>query len=575
MGNSRHFIHYLVLVGAIALGTLLRFWNLDLKPLWMDEVITALFSLGRSYLDVPLNIVFPLERLEQLFTLKPAVGCVQIAQTVAAQSTHPPLFFCLMHAWVESPLIGAMQHGWVWAVRSLPALCGVGAIAAVYGVNARAFSPGAGLMGAALMAVSPFAVYLSQEARHYTMPMLFITLALLGLIQIQQDLFCRQQLRLGVWLGWVVVNSIGLYIHYFFILAGIAQLATLLVLVYSYRVGKPVKQLPRHTLLATFLSVAAVGLSYLPWLPVMLHHFSRSETSWLPPPDHLAPLFQTLISWLLIFIALPVEHQPLWVSVPSGLLMVLFGIWVAWRVFRGLRQLWSTPATHLATLTLLSFTFCVLLEFFAVVYLFGKDITVVPRYNFVYYPSIYALLGASLAVRVGRGVKGEGRRVKGMGHGAWGMGHGFVLCLFTFSLLSCVLVVFNFVLQKPFQPEQVARNMNQEPAVPLMVVVAYRDYQDVALGLSFALALKKVRSESTAEFAFLQQSPGIDSIWYKLSQLAPLVAPKLNLWVVGPGIRRRDYIPHLALSVQRSCTIDPNQHYRIGVPYQLYRCGEK
>ena len=298
----------------------------------MDEVITALFSLGRSYKDVPLNVVFPLERLEQLFTLKPGAGCAQIAQTVASQSTHPPLFFCLMHAWVESPLIGAMKHGWVWAVRSLPGLCGVGAIAAVYGVNTRAFSPAAGLMGAALMAVSPFAVYLSQEARHYTMPMLFITLALLGLIQIQQDLFCRQQLRLGVWLGWIVVNSIGLYIHYFFVLAGVAQLVTLLVLVYWYRAGKPTKQLPRHTLLATFLAVAAVGLSYLPWLPVMLHHFSRSETNWLPPPDHIAPLFQTLISWLLIFIALPIEHQPLWISVPDGLLMVLLGIWVAWRV---------------------------------------------------------------------------------------------------------------------------------------------------------------------------------------------------------------------------------------------------
>ena len=563
--NSRH---YLVLVGVIILGALLRFWNLDLKPLWMDEVITALFSLGRSYQDVPLNVVFPLDRLEQIFTLKLGVGWSQIAQTVAAQSTHPPLFFCLMHSWVESPLFRVMQHGWVWAVRSLPALCGVGAIAAIYGVNARAFSPAAGLMGAAVMAVSPFAVYLSQEARHYTMPMLFITLALLGLIQIQQDLFCRQQLRLEVWLGWVIVNSIGLYIHYFFILAGIAQLVTILGLIYWYRAGKPARQLPRHTLLATFLAVAAVSLSYLPWLPVMLHHFSRSETSWLPPPDRLAPLFQTLISWLLIVIALPIEHQPLWIAVPDGLLMVSFGVWVTWHVFRGLRQLWFTPATHLATLTLLSFTFWVLLEFFAVVYLLGKDITVVPRYNFVYYPSIYALLGASLAVRVERyGVKDGGRRAKGEGRRA-------KVCLFTFSSLSCVLVVFNLVLQKPFQPEQVARTMNQEPSVPLTVVVGYRDYQDVALGLSFALALKKVRSESAADFAFFQQSPGFGSVWQKLSQLTLLEAPKLNLWVVGPGIKRRDYLPQLA-SVQGSCTIDPTQHYRIGVPYQLYRCSKK
>jgi hypothetical protein len=53
------------------------------------------------------------------------------------------------------------------------------------------------------MAVSPFGVYLSQEARHYTLPILLITLALLGLIQIQQALYSQQQLpRPIVWLFW-------------------------------------------------------------------------------------------------------------------------------------------------------------------------------------------------------------------------------------------------------------------------------------------------------------------------------------------------------------------------------------
>jgi uncharacterized membrane protein len=86
-------------------------------------------------------------------------------------------------------------------MRSLPALFGVSAIAAVYYLNRVAFSPAAGLMAAAMIAVSPFCVYLSQEARHYTLPMLLITLALLGLIQIQQD-FSKQRLCFSVWLGW-------------------------------------------------------------------------------------------------------------------------------------------------------------------------------------------------------------------------------------------------------------------------------------------------------------------------------------------------------------------------------------
>ena len=254
---NRKFLHYLALVGIIALGAILRFWHLDLKPLWMDEVITALFSLGRSYNDIPLEEVFSLNRLEQIFTLKPAVSCSQIARNLATQSNHPPLFFCLMHSWVEAPLMGVMAHNWVW-MRSLPALFGVSAIAAVYWLNAKAFSPAAGLVGAAVMAVSPFAVYLSQEARHYTLPLLLVTLALLGLIQIQQDLFQTKQLRASVCLGWAIVNSIGLYVHYFFILAFIAELVILWALMYWSRVG-------RKSWVMVGLTVIGVVVSFIPW----------------------------------------------------------------------------------------------------------------------------------------------------------------------------------------------------------------------------------------------------------------------------------------------------------------------
>ena len=551
MANRK--LHYLALVGIIALGAILRFWHLDLKPLWMDEVITTLFSLGRSYNDIPLEEIFSLNRLEPIFTLKPAVSCSQIARNLATQSNHPPLFFCLMHNWVEAPLMGVMAHNWVWMLRSLPALFGVSAIAAIYWLNAKAFSPVAGLLGAAVMAVSPFAVYLSQEARHYTLPLLLVTLALLGLIQIQQDLFQRKQLRASVCLGWAIVNSIGLYVHYFFILAFIAELVTLFALMYWSRVS-------HKSWVMVGLAVIAVVVSFLPWLPMMLSQFTRSD-SWLPQPNNIAPLFQTLTSWVLMVIALPLENQPLWIAIPFGLVMVLFSIWTAWHVFRGLKQLWRTPKTHLSTLTLGSFILCVLLEFFAIVYLLGKDITVAPRYSFVYYPGICALIGASLGREL------ENKMLKNYQRKLW--------LFFAFSALSSILVVSNLVFQKPFEPQQVAQKMNQEPAVPLMVIMGYKDYQDVALGLSFALALNKERSDSTSKFAFFKPLPGYDFIWEKLSRLPSPATSKLNLWVVAPGLRRRHYPHHLALSDQLSCTLDPTQHYRIGVPYQLYRCQKE
>jgi hypothetical protein len=127
------------------------------------------------------------------------------------------------------------------------------------------------------------------------------------------------------------------------------------------------------------------------------------------------------------------------------------------------------------------------------------------------------------------------------------------------------------VLQKPFYPQQVAQNLNKEPDVPLMVVVGYTDHQAVALGLSFALALEKVRSKS-ADFGFFNPSPQYSVFWEHLSHLPPPAVPKLNLWVIGPGLKQQDYPQHLALSSLATCTLDPKNYYRIGVPYQLYRC---
>ncbi len=561
--------HYLALTGIIILGAVVRFWHLDLKPLWADEVLTALFSLGRNYDELPLDVVFSLPTLSNIFTLEPGTSCAEIAQALARQSTHPPLFFCLMHRW----LAGLGEMPLVWGLRSLPALFGVCAIAAVYWLNRLIFSPTAGLMGAALMAVSPFGVYLSQEARHYTLPMLLVILALLALIRLQQALYSQQSLQPILWVLWGIVNSIGCYVHYFFILAFIAQLLTLGALMYRHRT-----RLPKGSWLALILVVAGVALSYLPWLGVLLADVGSPETGWLPEPANVAPLFQMLVGWLTMAIALPVESQPLWIAIPSALLTLGFGGWLGWQGWRGLQQLWHQPAARLATVTLGGFILCVLLQFLAIVYVLGKDITVAPRYNFVYYPAVWALLGASLA-------NGRGWRLK-----STAFAPAFLLSL---SFLSCLLVTSNLVFIKPFHPQQVAQDMNVEPNAPLLMVMGYDNIQHVALGLSFALALDgevgangyspppmAVQSEISGSleisdrisFAFLNRSAGYDNLWQKLSELPALSAPHLNLWIVAPGLRRRDYPQTLTLAPQKPCTLDPNEHHRIGVPYQLYRC---
>ncbi|MGJ3253637.1 MAG: glycosyltransferase family 39 protein [Elainellaceae cyanobacterium] len=570
-------LHYTLLIGIVLVGTVLRFWQLDAKPLWLDEVITALFTLGHRQADVPVNGFFPLSALSDLFAFQPGVSCAQIAQTVATESVHPPLFFCLLYRWIGWLQPDATQ--WVWAMRSLPALFGVGAIAAVYGLNRMAISPTAGLMGAALMAVSPFAVYLSQEARHYTLPMMLATLGLIALIRIQKAI--AQHRRISVWLAlsWVAVNIAGLYVHYFFILVVIAQFMALALWI-STR-WQRVQRL-HHYGGTLVLSLSVIVVSYLPWLPIVLAHFDRPETDWLIPykpdwRDRIAPLYQTVMGWVLMGIALPVENQPWFVILPSALIMLAIGGWLAWQVIRGIRQLWHTPTYRASLIVLGGFVGGVILQFLAIAYILDKDITSVPRYNFVYYPGMSALVAAGLSVGMSRQSR-QGQPIRSSR-----INRSAVAIAILAGLVSSSLVVHGWVFQKGYYPHTVAEDMAFDPSTPLMLVVSYQSLQEIALGLSFVLELDSIYATTPnppVRVAFVHRENNYRDVWRTLARMRHELSFPLNLWVVAsPGMKTEDYptqlkIRNLNRAGKSTCTIDPDRFNRIGFPYQLFRCGE-
>ncbi|MCW5312507.1 hypothetical protein GTQ43_01135 [Nostoc sp. KVJ3] len=586
--------HYLTLAAIVFLGAVLRFWHLDLKPMWLDEVITALFSLGNNYkYKIPFNEAFSLSALEGVFTFKAETSCAQIAQRLASQSTHPPLFFCWMHDWLR--WVDAVPLSWVWKLRALPALIGVVAIAALYQLNRIAFSPAAGLTGAMVMAVSPFAVYLSQEARHYTLPMLLVILALLGLYQVQTDLYQRQ-VRPGIWLGWIAVNSLGFYVHYFFILAFFAQVATLLVNILTFKSlatlhPSPYTLHPRRALIAVTLAATGVCLTYLPWLPTFLNHINSPGTDWMKPfepswTDKIAPLYQLPMGWILMAIALPVENQPLWLAVVMILLMVVFTVWLLWQISGRLGQLWSNPETHLATRMLVMFMLCVVLEFLALFYILGKDITSVPRYNFLYFPAVCALLGACLA----QPKPPKRRKISFFSPPPFFVQSSFIWIVLFVGVLSSTLVVSNQVFLKPYKPDQIASQIRLESESSFLISMAYNNLRDVALGLSLALALHDTSDrahDSQQLFAFIPQvssassqsantTPGYAQVWQNLAALKQPLSVPLSLWMIAPGLRRINYPPILSLrhptGTAIECKSDRDRFYRLGIPYQLYRC---
>lgn len=594
-----------LLVGVLALGAGLRLWNLGGQPLWLDEVLTLLFSLGRSLDDVPLELGLGLGELGELLRVQP-MSCGAIASTLAAQSTHPPLFFCAQHLWLR--WLNPDVNGVVWGIRVLPVVCGVGAIALGYGLNWVAFSPRAAVMGAVVMAVSPFGVYLSQEARHYSFGMALVTLALFFLVQIQRD-WQEGRWRWGVWLGWVGTNLVGLYVHY---LMAIALVVQGLVLVGHWVLCPAVRGGGRGWGVA--LALGVIGVGYGPWLPVLLSQSQGPETEWLGLAHPLAPVVQTLLGWMVMVIALPGEQQPAWVVGLSAGVMGLFTGWLVRGLGARFRSLWVDPRTRLSTVTLVSYGGGVVLVFWAIALVTGKDITAIPRYNFVYYPAVASLLGAALVQPVllqptleqpresAIHTAHTGGVSSSLRNGvAWRLVVGVVLA----GLVSSGCVVSGLVFQKPYQPHRVARQFTEGFPQPLLMVVGSRDVQDVALGVSLGLEVQRLAGlgkGGEVSLVFVDRSRGYRKVWLKLARMGKrnsdaaqettrlstrpfpqAFTQPFQMWVVAPGLRRRGYRQVLRVSLPgdrlgrstplgSECRQEPEHYFRVGIPFQRYQC---
>lgn len=545
----------LILFSFLLLGGVLRFTNLAGKPLWLDEIITGLFTFRQGYQVIPRETVFSIQDIPSFFTYH-SQSCSVIADTLAKQSTHPPLFFCLMHQWLGmTQSLDIFETSLGIQLRSLPAILGIISILLLYHLNRKAFSENAGLVAAGVMAVSPFAVYLSQEARQYTLLLILITIALFALVQLLKP----ARNSLPYWLLWGIANSLGCYTHYFFFLAFTAQI---IILFFFF-----LWESPRRLLLLFSLTIGVI-LSYLPWVPTVIAHFSSAKTDWLPSVDLFSPIYQLLLGFLVMVVAFPVEKQSILIQILSGIGMLSFSGWILYQVRRRYGYLLQSKATRKATLALSLYLGLLLLQFLFIIYGLEKNIAIAPRYNYVYYPAVCALFGAILTAKTQSSEKLAANQTKRfqliqLSQPKWLVG--FV------GLLSSLFVVSNLFFLKPYLPEVTAQRFNQF-SEPNLIVMGYQDEMHLALGLSYGLALHRIRDDSlTSKFIFLNRNQGYDKIWNQIRQLPLNVS---NIWVIGTGLKQAAFPEKLYLNQTKNCQRDRANYYRIGIPYQRYTCEE-
>ena len=319
-------------------------------------------------------------------------------------------------------------------------------------------------------------------------------------------------------------------------------------------------------------------------------------------------------------ISLPVESQPLAIAILSALVMVSLGGWLGWKMFQGIRMHWRSPTARPGLQLFLLLWGSLLLQVLAIVYILDKDITAIPRYNFISYPVLLILFAIGLTPRSGphpasnaaAPVPGDPPPDAAASLGSLPVSsfpsalssppasssppaaslpissllHAFLhrplLVALIAGCLSTLLTVHGIVFQKGYYPHRVAQDMTVFAEQPLLVAVSYQSLQEVALGLSFALEIAKRYSSSAqndpAYFAFIDRTDSYNAAWQKLRTMKHDIPLPLNLWAIAsPGMKTKDYPPTLKIRRPRrnrktTCTIDPDHFHRIGFPYQLFRC---
>ena len=492
----------------LLLAVALRLLGALLRPVWVDEAASAIFSAGNSSWSTPINQLVPLETFVAALKLNSPEQLGAALAHLHAEDNHPPLHFALAFATAQ-----LLQHpGEVirpLAAR-LPAVL-LGSLAVPLldrAVRSATGDPRAGRLAGWAMAVSPLLVAMGLEARQYALAATLVCAALWALAASWRRQQRGQPLGVALAVGWVAVNSAGMLCHHLFVLCIAAQLLTLLLLG-----GWRAKQL----LVPPGLSLLLAGL----WLLQQGSGGAAQQTAWLDldpsqPLQWLAMPLQLLVTGLTALLApgTTVMAGWQWPFVVLAGLATLLGLVALLRVL----QRAGRPTPLLLVFGLSSMGLVLLASVAS-----GKDFSRALRYGFLFAPGVLGLLAAAAAAAERRG---RGRSVQ---------------MLLVCSLLCSLGVATGVALPASYNPALFLDKVDRQSQAP--VVLAFNE-RPVASGhpligyegLSIAWHLQ---SNGVPDLSRQGQPPRLillinngDNRPAGLKQLEALRAP-FELWIVN------------------------------------------
>jgi len=252
-----------VVIGLLLLGIFFRFYNLDKKVYWIDEVNSSLRSLGYTRVEMVEQTftgeVITAETLQQYQQLSPEKNWGDTMNALMGTAEHAPLYFMLSRLWV-----GWVGHS-VATMRCLTAIFSVLVFPCLYWLCWELFqSARVGWLAMALVAISPLHLPYAQEARPYSLwtVMILVSSAVL--------LYAMRKQSRASWIMYGVTVSLGLYTQLLFGLVAIAH-GLYVFVIEKWRLTK--------TVLSYLLASGIAFLSFVPWVVLFFTNIEEVKES--------------------------------------------------------------------------------------------------------------------------------------------------------------------------------------------------------------------------------------------------------------------------------------------------------
>lgn len=256
------------------IGTFVRVYRLTHHSLWLDEANGVRIA-EKGFTDI----------IEEL-----------------KNDVSPPLHYFILHLWIK--IFGSDEL----SVRSFVAIFGILLIPAMYYVGTKVFNAKVGLISAFITSISQFHIRYSQEVRMYSM------LSLLGLLSMYSLYKAITTDKRTSWIGYTVFTLLTIYTHNYGLFIASAGIAFAIISSLND------KTIPKKLM----VSLAIIGLLYLPWFPVFVtkQYGSSAIVGWIPyfRPRHV---YETFIIYSGLNFEVFSEHIRVSITVIGSLLYLV------------------------------------------------------------------------------------------------------------------------------------------------------------------------------------------------------------------------------------------------------------